>query len=113
MPTISHPQEDRGDGSKWPNPARETFIRRPGGGEPPTGGNETQSLARVSGERRLQFATKLTIRELIAELGKIEDAARGSRGDQLDTRMCTKREREIIEELHRRRDGLGPDRNNL
>lgn len=55
----------------------------------------------------------LTIRELIAELGKIEDAARGSRGDQLDTRMCTKREQEIIEELHRRRAGLDPDRNNL
>ncbi len=113
MPTISYPQQDRGDGSGWPNPARETFIRRPGGGKPPAEGDETQSLARVSGQRRLQFPEMLTIRELIVELGKIEDAARGSRGGQIDTRMCTRREREIIEELHRRRDGLGPDRNNL
>ncbi|MDH6238505.1 hypothetical protein [Cryobacterium sp. CG_9.6] len=69
-------------------------------------------MTRVSGKRRSNFPKMLTIRELLAELGKIEDAARVSRGNEVDARMWTRREQEIIQELHRRRDGLGPDRNN-
>lgn len=112
VPTISLPQQNRGDGLERPYRARATFIRRPGRGKSPTGGDETQSVTRVSGKHRSNFHKKLTIRQLLAELGKIEDAARVSRGKELDTRMWTRREQEIIEELHRRRDGIDPDRNN-
>lgn len=72
-------------------------------GETADGDDKAKHVSRTTGKRAEELLEALTIRELIIELGKAEAAARGSSADQLDTRKTTRRERAIIEELHRRR----------
>jgi len=75
------------------------------------GGDETEHLPRTSGKR----LETLTIRELIIELGKAEEAMLDAKAGQFWTDMTTRREWAIIEELHRRRDEAvaGPDNSGL
>lgn len=102
LPAISYPQTQSGSASVWPNPRRTTFVQRP---EATTlGADETEQLPRTSGKRATERLETLTIRELIIELGKAEEAMLDANAGQFWTGMTTRREWAIIEELHRRRD---------
>lgn len=79
-PHLDTPQQTRGDGSA---------LRHPGG---------------ASGRPASERLEARTIRELIIDLGKAEEAIRGDRIGQLDKRKATLWEQAIIKELHRRRD---------